>query len=784
MSFRQRNLLPIGILLPIFSILLGILFIFRAESNIQGVDIIFWSVLIFLSITAQSETSDMTLSQVDVVAISMMFVFPPWMVALLVLIFSINPRMFNPKSNYSWLVEIFNHLIYGISTAITGIAYIIIHESFTQESLGGIAVSLFLMLVFYISNMLTIILLFRIRNQTPLYKLLRDNAYGFPLYNFLTAPIALLIAIIYQNPIFGDWGGWSVIFFLGPIFYAQYLIASRTYQLRRTNQQLIDNEASHQAMIEHLPVGVYRTTETGRFINANHHLVQILGFASRDELLRVNAANFYLTPSERQGEIELRTEAKGTYSNELRFKRKNGGVFWVRDTSTITYDNKGNIIYIDGVIEDITKRKEMESRLDSTHQLILQAKQEWEATVDSLPQFICLLDHNQQIIRSNRGLENWGLGEVYTVQGKQICDVLQDFTHIENEELKATFNTGWNRLELGERFSFEVKNPQTHQYATVEVQPVSPATHHNALGRNSYAVVIVSDNTANKNLEQALRQINLDLETRVQERTAQLEAVNLLLHREINERELIAIELEEALRQEKELSAFKSRFSTMISHEFRTPLAVIQTSADLLERYADRISSEKRVEFIHRIRRQIRHLVNLLDDILTVSRAQTVGIESAKEWTPMEPFVDDIKKELAQLVHTEHKLITYSQFLECKEAYIDARLIRQLIANLVSNAVKYSNEGTTITFNAYCNHEQFIIEVQDEGIGIPQEAYHHLFDVFYRADNVGVIGGTGIGLAIVKLAADLHNGNVTFESEPQKGTKFIVKIPLLKREAS
>lgn len=779
-GMSDKKLLVTALFTPTYFILLGVLIAFPIEREIHLIDIFFWSVLVFLSIAAQSETVDMTISQIDAVTVAMMFIFPPWMAAALVLIFTINPRVFRPRRSYGWHTEIINHLIYGISAAGTGVTYSIIHDLFTFQpaSLGGLFVALLLMLNFYGFNLATVMAAFYIRKNTPPLTLLRNNEYGFPLLNFLIAPLALLVAIVYQNPIFSEWGGWSVIFFMGPIFYAQYIIAARTYQLRLTNQKMIDNEASHQAMIESLPVGVYRTTEDGRFINANTQLIKMLGFKSHDELTRINAGNFYLTPEERPQEIERRKDRNGTFSNEVKFKRRNGEIFWVRDTSTISIDKHGYITHIDGVLEDITERKSIEARLDNTHQLVLQAKQEWEATVDSLPQFICLLDHNKCIIRSNRTLERWGLGTVDGIKGQTICEVLKEFNPTDGDDLPTLINTNWERLISGESFSFEIRKEDNQQYATVQIQPVAQTTHHNAVGRNSYAVAVVSDNTANKQLEQALRQINLDLEARVHDRTAELEAVNLLLQREINERELIAIELEDALQQEKELNAFKSRFGTMISHEFRTPLAVIQTSADLLERYADRLSLERRVEFTHRIRQQIKHLVNLLDDILTVSRAQTVGVEMTRDWIKLHPFMSEIKKELYQLIRAERELICDVTLNGCDRAYIDQRLIHQLITNLISNAMKYSDDGSTITFSTYCEASNLIIEVEDEGIGIPLEAQHHLFDVFYRADNVGDISGTGVGLAIVKLAAELHKGNITFKSTPDVGTRFTVTIPI------
>ncbi|PJF21821.1 MAG: hypothetical protein CUN56_09110, partial [Phototrophicales bacterium] len=325
---------------------------------------------------------------------------------------------------------------------------------------------------------------------------------------------------------------------------------------------------------------------------------------------------------------------------------------------------------------------------------------------------------------------------------------------------------------------FEIVNHQTQQYATIQVQPIAQTTYYHAIEQSSYAVVIIHDTTTSKQLEQTLRQMNLELEKRVQERTAELEQTNLLLQKEINQREMIALELEQALQEEKELNAFKARFGTLVSHEFRTPLAIIQTSVDIIERYNHQITDERRQELTHNIRTQIKHLTKLLDDIYMVSRAETVGIDMTRDWVHLRTFIDQIVNGLSQLAHADRQFIYTNHIDQDIKAYIDRRLIHQMITNLVSNAIKYSKAGTSITLNTYHQDHDFIIEVSDEGIGIPIEAQEHLFDVFYRASNVTEIGGTGIGLAIVKLAVDLHQGHITFTSEPNQGTTFKVKIPL------
>ncbi|RMG70262.1 MAG: hypothetical protein D6711_17795 [Chloroflexi bacterium] len=291
----NKKLVVTLLLTPVYLILLVILVVFPIEQPINWIDILFWSALIFLSITTQSETADMLISPIDAVVVAMMFIFPPWLVALLVLIFSINPRAFT-KHGYGWQTEVNNHLIYGIAAAGTGIVYSVIYDQTSIElgSLGGILVAVILMMTFYLFNLAAISLAFIIRQKKPLRQILRRNDYGFPFMNLLAAPPSLLVAIIYQEPILLDWGGWSVILFVLPMFYAQHLTTSSSYQIRLANQKLITNERSHQAMIQNLPVGIYRTTEDGWVINGNQALVEMVGCTSLEELMKINVANFYL----------------------------------------------------------------------------------------------------------------------------------------------------------------------------------------------------------------------------------------------------------------------------------------------------------------------------------------------------------------------------------------------------------------------------------------------------------------------------------------------------------
>ena len=245
---------------------------------------------------------------------------------------------------------------------------------------------------------------------------------------------------------------------------------------------------------------------------------------------------------------------------------------------------------------------------------------------------------------------------------------------------------------------------------------------------------------------------------------------------DISERKRVEENLRQALEREKELSDLKSRFSSMVSHEFRTPLAVIQSSTDLLRTYREQMSVEKQISQLEKIQLQVKRLTELLNDILTLGKAQTVGLDFNPEYIDVYDFSLEIIGEMRATA------ITHSFQFEAQDesynAYVDAKLLRQALTNLLSNAIKYSPVNSTIYFRMRCEEQRIVIEIQDEGEGIAPEDQEHLFEVFYRAKNVLSIQGTGLGLPIVKQAIEAHGGAVTCQSELGHGSTFTLYVPL------
>jgi signal transduction histidine kinase len=277
--------------------------------------------------------------------------------------------------------------------------------------------------------------------------------------------------------------------------------------------------------------------------------------------------------------------------------------------------------------------------------------------------------------------------------------------------------------------------------------------------------------------EEQLQRLNEELERRVAEQTDELRQKNQSLQSEITERQRLEEELRHALVQEKELSELKSRIISVVSHEYRTPLATILSSTELLQHYGHDWIEEKKQRHFQRIQTSVHRLTRLVNDVLMFSKAEAGKLEFKPVPMNLVEFCRELVEEL-QLTAGAKYSINFASFGICQEACSDEKLLRQILSNLLSNAIKYSPEGGKIQFDLVFDPKTITFRIQDEGIGIPLEDRTQLFDAFYRSGNVGTISGTGLGLAIVKRCVDVHGGQITVESEVGVGTTFAIALPL------
>ncbi len=255
------------------------------------------------------------------------------------------------------------------------------------------------------------------------------------------------------------------------------------------------------------------------------------------------------------------------------------------------------------------------------------------------------------------------------------------------------------------------------------------------------------------------------------------EVIYSAVGRDITAQKQTEEELRNLLQKQKELAELRSRITSMVSHEFRTPLATIRSSSDLLHSYHDRMTPERQREYIEKIQAQITHLSMLMDSVVTINREESIGVT----YTPKRLHIAGICREIVmdiQLLYRDSHTIGYSVVGEDIAHQWDERLIRQLVINLLSNAIKYSPKETHVSMTLAHEAEEVIITVTDQGIGIPEDDFDRIFESFHRGSNVGTIEGTGLGMPLIKQAVDAHGGTVDIQSAVDQGSTFTVTLPI------
>ena len=272
------------------------------------------------------------------------------------------------------------------------------------------------------------------------------------------------------------------------------------------------------------------------------------------------------------------------------------------------------------------------------------------------------------------------------------------------------------------------------------------------------------------------------LQRQVSTRTTALAAANDALRAEVGVRERTQAELARALAQEREVGELKSRFVTMVSHEFRTPLGITMSAIELLRHHHDKLDDVQKSQLFDDIHRSTRGMGGLMEQVLVLGRVEagTVGCRP----TPVNLMTLAQKLTDESLSATNQRSPIHWQAMnDLSGAHADETLLRHIFSNLLSNAVKYSPPDTPVTFTCRREGDDAVFQVIDRGVGIPEEERPRLFEAFHRCTNVGDIPGTGLGLVIVKRCIDLHGGTLECGSAVNQGTTFTVRLPLFAAEA-
>lgn len=506
-----------------------------------------------------------------------------------------------------------------------------------------------------------------------------------------------------------------------------------------------------QSIFETAIDGVILINARGVIEDINLSALLLFGYA-KEELVGKNVSMLMDEPhrSSHDGYISNYRKTREAkiigIGREVEGKKKDGSLFPF-NLAVSEFEADG-MTYYTGIVHDLTKQKENEKAIteyadrleqrvaERTEQLeheielreyaqraLLESQKLYEAIAENFPNgTISVLDKNFRIVFiEGSELKKLGFGTSNLVG--------QNYVSLLPEEVKEIVESHIVEVLKGNEEIFEFSN-QSQKY------------------RARCVPLYNADNEVDKVL---LVENNITKEKRVEE------------------------EIYNALNKEKQLNELKTKFVSMASHEFRTPLSSILTSAGLIEKYPLESQQENRVKHISKIKKNVYNLNMILNDFLSLEKIEGGIIKNNPESLNLSEFLEEIVEENSTIMKDNQSLILDLGHTQ-NEVELDTFLMRNMLTNLISNAVKYSSKDVRIRTSE--THEKLRVAIVDQGIGISEEDQQNLFNRFYRASNSGNIQGTGLGLNIVKRYANIMNADITFESELNKGSTFSIEISL------
>ncbi|MBN1252895.1 MAG: PAS domain S-box protein [Bacteroidales bacterium] len=479
-----------------------------------------------------------------------------------------------------------------------------------------------------------------------------------------------------------------------------------------------------------LGVGIYN--KNGDCISANDNIIKIVGGTTSEVLMQ----NFRKLPSwEKSGllkDAEKCLETKKEVKRILRLASSFGKEIWCETHFSIhEADNETKLLLL---VRDISDLKLAEKE-------IIYKAEEISNLIQTVNNAIFVIDKNGKINIWNKSAEKITGYKKEEILNKNFAGEL--FEGENKKNIASIIENALKGYEI-ENYEFEIKQ-QNGKFKKILL---NTSAHLDIKGNIKGVICAGQDITE-------LDKYRSKLEKKVKIRTKKLESL---------------------LKKEKELSELKSRFVSMASHEFRTPLSAISFSAGFLKKYWPKIEEKSRNEKLNKIETQVHHMTDLLDDVLVIGKVSANKLAFMPEELDFNEFIEPIIEEVLNVTNNTHEIKIETLEANTK-IYIDKKLGRNIFINFLSNAIKFSPNRKFINFNCLKTKEFMIFEVIDYGIGINRNEIKEIFTPFHRGQNVETIQGTGLGLAIVKEAVEKHNGKIYIDSNEGKGTKFTFTLP-------
>jgi PAS domain S-box-containing protein len=498
---------------------------------------------------------------------------------------------------------------------------------------------------------------------------------------------------------------------------------------KRAEHALRESEARFSAAFHASPalIGILRSSD-GKYVLANDAHLSWLGYPREDVVGRTCLElGMWENPSERDILLnDIQTQGS-IRQRECRWRNRHGEQFTVLlSAETITLDNTPHILLM---ALDISKRKQAEIELRNSEARLRESEARFNIAFQASPIFI-------NILRMSDQKYVWANDAFVNRLGYSLEEVI-----------------GRSSAEFGMWM-----NPAERDQAWIDMRTVGSIRQRECRWLNRHGepfTILLSSEIIKFNNAPHILSLALD----------------------ITQRKRAEEELLKALEREKQLSQLKSNFVSMVSHEFRTPLGIIQSSTELLRDFFQRMQPAEREEQLESIIRNTRRMAGMMEEVLVLSRLDAGKLDFNPTALDVGAFCHRVVDEVLSTTHHRCPVNLVIKPL-ASDARADERLLGHIFTNLLSNAVKYSEPGTTVRFVLEQNRMNLVGTILDEGVGISEEDQEKLFTAFHRGSNVGTRPGTGLGLVLVKRCAELHGGKVQISSALGKGTSVVVALPV------
>ncbi len=539
------------------------------------------------------------------------------------------------------------------------------------------------------------------------------------------------------------------------------------YAIERKQMELHirESEQKHRELVEMLPEGIIMFDLNFKIIYASEKIYDMFGTNKDNSFVGKDIFNWISDEEKHHTTFKMRIKSllnnSGLImSNEYILLKNNGNKFWGELRATCLLDQNGKPKGFLSIVRDVSERKYMEDSLK-------QSEERYRNLFELSPDAIAIHSDGKLLFVNQNATNIIGASHINDVIGKSILHFLAVEYHSEAFERLGRISNGeyLNAMEAkfikfdGSQIDVEITSSLVNFRGIKSIQS------------------IIRDITYRKQTEKQLELYRNNLEELVKIRTEELAVVNKKLTEEIEKEKEIEMILRKSLSKEKELRELKSQFISTASHEFRTPLASIRSSAELIERYGKKWPEEKHASHLEKIKASIDYLTTLLDNVITVNSKEGGYFNYNPEQFDLLKLSEEIIAHLKASLDLNRKVVL-NYNTQTKIFNLDPKLIRFIINNLVSNSFKYSHKEREIIVEFKTHNNTLHIVVTDFGTGIANEDIPHLFEPFYRSNSVRFIQGTGLGLTVVKHAVDIQSGQISFITEKNKGTVFTVKIPL------